>query len=186
MTNAITAVPASITGLLAKDLLAYAAESPENRDQVLGVFKTRLANNVKYGKARKAEANKRNIARVEAIVFEGETPAPEAPAPVEPTVVETAGAAQATGPVDYLRASLSILADRLGSRDKAIVDLYENAEKRDAVGKAIGLKITQAAIAEACGLHPQRIAQILKAHREAAAAPAHVVDMEALKAALLG
>jgi hypothetical protein len=36
------------------------------------------------------------------------------------------------------------------------------------------------------GLHPQRIAQILKAHREAAAAPAHVVDMDALKAALLG
>lgn len=186
MTNAITTVPASITGFLAKDLLAYAAESPENRDQVLGVFKNRLRNNVAAGKARKAEANKRNIARTEAIVFEGETPAPEAPAPAEPTVIQTADAATAHGPVDYLRASLAALAERLGSRDAAIVDLYENADKREAVGKVIGMKITQSAIAEACDLHPQRIAQILKAHREADAAPAHVVDMEALKAALLG
>lgn len=186
MTNAIAPVPSRLFGLGAKDLLAYAADGPENRDQVLAVFKTRLANNVKNGKDRRAAANKRNIDRVEAITFEGDAPAPEAPAPAEPTVIQTADAATAHGPVDYLRASLAVLKDRLGSRDAAIIELYENKDRREAVGKVIGVRITQNLIAEALDLHHQRIAQILKAHRESLAAPAHVVDMDALKAALLG
>lgn len=188
MTN-VAKVSNGIKGASGADLLKYASQSPENREKALGIMRNRLSRNEAYfadtGRGGwKVKSNRKFISQMEEVSFESDPT--EAPATEEPTVVQTAGAADAHAPVDYLRASLNALAERVGSRDKAIVDLYENVDKREAVGKVIGMKITQSAIAEACGLHPQRIAQILKAHREALAAPAHVVDMEALKAALLG
>ena len=147
-------------------------------------LKRRLKNAMKSGKAHKVKRLTGLLARLD-VNTEEPTEAP-APANEEPTVIQTSQAATEANPIDYLRAAIVALTERVGSRDKAIVDIYENVDKREAVGKVIGMKITQAAIAEACSLHPQRIAQILKAHREAIAAPAHVVDMDALKAALLG
>ena len=151
-------------------------------------LKRRLKNAMKSGKAHKVKRLTGLLARLDVNTEESTEIPAEAPAPAneEPTVIQTSQAATEANPIDYLRAAIVALAERVGSRDKAIVDIYENVDKREAVGKVIGMKITQAAIAEAVSLHPQRIAQILKAHREAIAAPAHVVDMDALKAALLG
>lgn len=135
-----------------------------------GELARRLQNAKIKGKAYKVTRLEKLMAKVAA-----PAPAPEAPAPAPeapaPEVITTAPASEYR-PVDGLTVALKAKIDGGMSRDEAIMFVYSDKARRDAIGSAIGGKVTQKLLAQACGVTTCRIAQILKAQREATAAPA--------------
>ena len=123
----------------------------------------RLQNAKIKGKAYKVTRLEKLMSKVAA-----PAPAPEAPAP---EVITTAPASDYS-PVDGLTVALRAKIDGGMSRDEAIMFVYSDKARRDAIGSAIGGKVTQKLLAQACGVTTCRIAQILKAQREGTAAPA--------------
>ena len=88
-----------------------------------------------------------------------------------PEVIQTATASDYS-PVNGLTVALKAKIDGGMSRDEAIMFVYGDKARRTAIGSAIGGKVTQKLLAQACGVTTCRIAQILKAQREGTAAPA--------------
>tara|TARA_R110001592_G_scaffold158191_1_gene389262 strand:+ start:15722 stop:16267 length:546 start_codon:yes stop_codon:yes gene_type:complete len=127
------------------------------------------------GKAYKVTRIEKLMAKAANVPAPVPAPAPEAPAPAPeapaPEVIPTAPASTYS-PIDGLYTALKMKVDSGMTRDEAILFVYGDKARREAIGSAIGGKVTQKLIAQACGVTVCRIAQILKSQRQATEAPA--------------